>query len=274
MSVRAWVRMRSPPRSAPAAWASCIERAIPGSDATSRSRSPAERFSERFEREARAVAALNHPNICTLHDVGPDYLVMELVEGETLAEMLAQRPRSSPAFRSRKRCAWHGRLSSALEAAHEKGIVHRDLKPGNIKVTADGTVKVLDFGLAKFDAGQADPASGSDAHQLTNSPTLDRDGCGSDSRDGGVHGPGTGARKARGQACRHLGFRRRALRDADREEAVRRRGRVDDSRGGDSGRATMGWRAALDAAAVEEVSREGSQKAAARHRRHVACARR
>src|SRR4026208_2500795 len=55
-----------------------------------------ERFTERFEREARAVASLNHPNICTLHDVGPDYLVMELVEGETLADLLAQRPRSSP----------------------------------------------------------------------------------------------------------------------------------------------------------------------------------
>jgi len=64
-----------------------------------------ERFSERFEREARAVAALNHPNICTLHDVGPDYLVMELVVGETLAEMLAQRPRSSPGLSIRGNAA-------------------------------------------------------------------------------------------------------------------------------------------------------------------------
>jgi serine/threonine protein kinase/Tol biopolymer transport system component len=137
-----------------------------------------ERFSERFEREARAVAALNHPNICTLHDVGPDYLVMELVEGETLAEMLARRPRSSPGLPFEETLRLARQIVSALEAAHEKGIVHRDLKPGNIKVTADGTVKVLDFGLAKFDAGQADPASGSDAHQLTNSPTLDVTGVG------------------------------------------------------------------------------------------------
>ena len=138
----------------------------------------AERFSDRFEREARAVAALNHPNICTLHDVGPDYLVMELVEGETLAEMLAQRPRSSPGLPFEEVLRLVRQIASALEAAHEKGIVHRDLKPGNIKITADGTVKVLDFGLAKFDAGQADPASGRDPHQLTNSPTLDVTGIG------------------------------------------------------------------------------------------------
>src|SRR4026209_1230127 len=138
----------------------------------------AERFSERFEREARAVAARNHLNICTLHDVGPDYLVMELVEGETLAEMLAGRPRSSPGLPFEETLRLARQIVSALEAAHEKGIVHRDLKPANIKVTADGTVKVLDFGLAKFDAGQADPASGSDAHQLTNSPTLDVTGVG------------------------------------------------------------------------------------------------
>jgi eukaryotic-like serine/threonine-protein kinase len=112
-----------------------------------------ERFSERFEREARAVAALNHPNICTLHDVGPDYLVMELVEGETLAEMLAQRPRSSPGLPFDETLRLARQIASALEAAHDKGIIHRDLKPGNIKVTADGAVKVLDFGLAKFDAG-------------------------------------------------------------------------------------------------------------------------
>ena len=100
-----------------------------------------ERFSERFEREARAVAALNHPNICTLHDVGPDYLVMELVEGETLAEMLAQRPSSSPGLPFEETLRLARQIVSALEAAHEKGIVHRDLKPGNIKITADGRSK-------------------------------------------------------------------------------------------------------------------------------------
>src|SRR5262245_47521783 len=127
-----------------------------------------ERFSERFEREARAVAALNHPNICTLHDVGPDYLVMELVEGETLAGVLAQRPRSGLPLDETLRVA--RQIASALDAAHDAGIVHRDLKPGNIKVEDDGTVKVLDFGLAKMD-GVTEPA-GHDIEKLTRSPTI------------------------------------------------------------------------------------------------------
>jgi serine/threonine-protein kinase len=109
----------------------------------------AERFSDRFEREVHAVAALNHPNICHLYDVGPNYLVMELVEGSTLAERIASGP--IPLEESLK----IGRqIADALEAAHEKGIVHRDLKPANVKITPDGVVKVLDFGLAKL----ADPA--------------------------------------------------------------------------------------------------------------------
>ena len=100
----------------------------------------AERFSARFEREARAVAALNHPNICTLYDVGPNYLVMEYVEGENLKGPLAL----DEALRIARQ------IADALEAAHEKPIVHRDLKPANIKIRPDGTVKVLDFGLAKM----------------------------------------------------------------------------------------------------------------------------
>ena len=105
----------------------------------------AERFSDRFEREVRAIAALNHPNICQLYDVGPNYLVMELVEGPTLAERIKQDPvpleEALPIAR---------KIADALEAAHEKGIIHRDLKPANIKIKPDGTVKVLDFGLAKM----------------------------------------------------------------------------------------------------------------------------
>jgi Tol biopolymer transport system component/predicted Ser/Thr protein kinase len=97
-----------------------------------------EQFSERFEREARAVAALNHPNICHLYDVGPNYLVMEYVEGES--------PRGPMPLEEALRVALQ--LADALEAAHEKGIVHRDLKPANIKITPEGSVKVLDFGLA------------------------------------------------------------------------------------------------------------------------------
>src|SRR5689334_2778407 len=122
----------------------------------------AERFGERFEREARAIAALNHPNICHLFDVGPDYLVMELVEGPTLAERL-----KSGAIPLEESLHIARQIAEALEAAHEKGITHRDLKPGNVKVKADGTVKVLDFGLAKALGNES--ASGPD---LMNSPTL------------------------------------------------------------------------------------------------------
>src|SRR5438876_4486063 len=115
-----------------------------------------DQFSERFEREARAVAALNHPNICALYDVGTNYLVMEYIEGPTLAGPMPL-AEALPIARQ---------IAEALEAAHEKGIIHRDLKPANIKLTAGGKVKVLDFGLAKaFDTESriSDPA---------NSPTL------------------------------------------------------------------------------------------------------
>ena len=105
-------------------------------------------FSERFEREARAVAALNHPNICTLHDVGPNYLVMELVEGAPLRGPLPVE----------KAVEYAGQSLDALDAAHRQGITHRDLKPANILVTKQG-IKLLDFGLAK----RAAPAGGSDA---------------------------------------------------------------------------------------------------------------
>jgi len=97
-------------------------------------------FTERFEREARAVAALNHPNICTLHDVGPNYLVFEYIEGEPLKGPL-------PLDRALDYAA---QICDALDAAHSKGITHRDLKPANILVTKQG-VKLLDFGLAKID---------------------------------------------------------------------------------------------------------------------------
>jgi len=103
----------------------------------------AERFSARFEREARHIAALNHPNICTVHDVGPNYLVLELVEGETLEAKLKK---GKLTFEDVVR---HGsQVANALWAAHSKGIIHRDLKPANIMVSRQG-VKVLDFGIAK-----------------------------------------------------------------------------------------------------------------------------
>jgi Tol biopolymer transport system component/predicted Ser/Thr protein kinase len=103
----------------------------------------AQQFSGRFEREARAISALNHPHICTLYDVGPNYLVMELVEGETLAARLKKGP-----LPMEMALRYGAEIADALAAAHAKGIVHRDLKPGNVMVSKNG-VKVLDFGLAK-----------------------------------------------------------------------------------------------------------------------------
>ncbi len=102
------------------------------------------KFSERFEREARAVAALNHPHICTLYDVGPDYLVMEYVDGPEIKGPL-------PVDQTLKLAI---QLASALEAAHRKSITHRDLKPANILTIKSG-VKVLDFGLAKIEQAKA-----------------------------------------------------------------------------------------------------------------------
>src|SRR3954465_4744272 len=95
-------------------------------------------FTARFEREARAIAALNHPHICQLYDVGPDYLVMELIEGTPLKGPLPVD----------KAVEYAGQILDALDAAHRKGITHRDLKPANILVTKQG-IKLLDFGLAK-----------------------------------------------------------------------------------------------------------------------------
>ena len=102
-----------------------------------------EQFSARFDREARAISSLNHPNICTLYDVGPNYLVMELCEGETLAARLKRGKLSI-----QETLRYGAQIADALAAAHAKGITHRDLKPGNIMISKSA-VKVLDFGLAK-----------------------------------------------------------------------------------------------------------------------------
>jgi serine/threonine protein kinase len=99
-------------------------------------------ISNRFEREARAISALNHPHVCTLFDIGPNYLVMELVEGESLAARLKKSPLATPLV-----LRYGSQIADALAAAHSRGIIHRDLKPANIMVTKTG-VKVLDFGVA------------------------------------------------------------------------------------------------------------------------------
>jgi serine/threonine protein kinase len=125
----------------------------------------AERLS-RFQREAKMLAALNHPNIATIFGLeqsgGTHYLVMELVPGDTLQ----QRVQRDGAVPIEEALAIAKQIAEALEAAHEKGIIHRDLKPANVKVTPEGKVKVLDFGLAKAFEG------GPSSVDMSNSPTL------------------------------------------------------------------------------------------------------
>ena len=121
-----------------------------------------EQFNERFEREARAISSLNHPNVCTLYDVGPNYLVMELVEGETVAALLKTGP-----LDMKTAILYASQILAGLAEAHSKGIVHRDLKPGNVMIARTG-VKVLDFGLAK--SGTDDTVTGS--HMAIGTPAY------------------------------------------------------------------------------------------------------
>jgi len=120
----------------------------------------AEQFSARFEREAQAIAALNHPNICQIYDVGPNYLVMEYIEGAPLSGPLPLKQALEYAVQ----------IAGALDAAHAKGITHRDLKPANILVTASG-IKLLDFGLALLNRGPA-PADETATMHTTQAGTI------------------------------------------------------------------------------------------------------
>ena len=110
---------------------------------------------DRFEREAKLLAALNHPAMAHLYgfeeDSGTSFLVMELVEGETLAERITRGP-----IPLDEALLLFIQIAEGLEAAHEKGIIHRDLKPANLKITPDGKIKILDFGLAKAFAPEDD----------------------------------------------------------------------------------------------------------------------
>ncbi len=124
----------------------------------------------RFEREARVLASLSHPNIAGIHGLeeidGKRFLVMEMVEGPTLAEHIQQGPMPIEEV-----VRFSKQIADAVEAAHEKGVIHRDLKPANVNITPEGTVKVLDFGLAKALTG--DPMSGEGSNQdLSLSPTM------------------------------------------------------------------------------------------------------
>src|ERR1051325_2395985 len=115
----------------------------------------AREFSDRFEREAQAISPLTPPSICTLYDVGPNYLVMEFVEGDMLSHVAKQGP-----MPLEKVLQYAIQIADALSAAHAKGVIHRDLKPANIILTRSG-VKVLDFGLAKLSAAATFGVSGS-----------------------------------------------------------------------------------------------------------------
>ena len=199
----------------------------------------------RFEREARVLASLNHPHIGAIYGLedadGIRALVLELVEGETLAD--AHRA-AAPLPRRLRRWRIARQIAEALDAAHEKGIVHRDLKPANIKITPDGVVKVLDFGLAKAaaaDGGDRRPDAVADDHGR-------RHARGRHPRHRGLHEPGAGARPGGRQADRHLGVRLRAVRDADRPRGVRAATRLRHAR------RRPRARAGLDAAASDSAA--------------------
>ena len=159
----------------------------------------------RFVREAKALAALSHPNILAIHDFGEAdgifYAVTELLEGETLASSLRAGPLSAT-----RAIDWALQIARGLAAAHDKGIVHRDLKPANIFITEHGRVKILDFGLAKI----ATPFG----HWRRNRRAGDDAGNGP--RHPGVHVARTGEGPGHRSPHRPLCARRRALRDARR----------------------------------------------------------
>ena len=135
----------------------------------------------RFTREARAASALNHPNVATIHDVGEHdsvrFIVMEYVEGQTLAEKIAGRPITTTEILD-----IGSQVADALDAAHAKGITHRDIKPANLMLTPRGQVKVLDFGIAKTARGEPFDRRWPIDHGC-------RDCCGAGDRVGAVHEP-------------------------------------------------------------------------------------
>ena len=168
---------------------------------------------ERFEREARAASALNHPNIVTIYDVGVgggmSYIAMEWVDGSALRDLVARaKPQAIPTVVS-----IGAQIADGLGVAHAAGIVHRDLKPENVMVTADGLVKILDFGLAKLVA-PGDEADVAACHG------VGRDSCGGPARHGGVHVARAGNRPCRRPPFGSVCAGRNPLRACDRRPGV------------------------------------------------------
>ena len=190
----------------------------------------------RFEREAKLLASLNHPNIATIHGFedadGIKALVLELVEGPTLAERIAE-----GAIPLEEALPMARQMAQALEAGHEAGVIHRDLKPANVKLREDGTVKVLDYGLAKAFEGKP---TDNDA-ELSQSPTLTRHG----TQVGVILGTAAymSPEQAKGKRVDKrtdiFAFRHRPLRDAHRQESISGRRCLRNPRSGDQGRAGL-----------------------------------
>ena len=221
----------------------------------------AERFSDRFEREARAIAALNHPNICTLHDVGPDYLVMELVDGPTLADRIRSAPIPIDEALTLAR-----QIADALQAAHDAA--------SSTAISNRRTSRSRPMGGSR---SWTSAWPGGRRHRERSEQFADATA--GDARRHGprhrrLHGAGTGARPGGGQTRRHLGLRRRPLRNADGPPAISGRLIVRHDCGPADHRAGLGSRPASRPAPAATLPHERSEAPASRRRRHRPVARR